>query len=765
MFKLSWIFGRKKDNAACSESAPEKVAQIPQHDPLDPMIKLGRIRGWNVEPEKTPVIRSVKDFLEPGLSVAMDSAYGDGPTPAAKAAAGGQNPYVVPTMLQDWYNSQGFIGHQACAIISQHWLVDKACSMSGEDAARNGWELKSDGRKLSDEQSALIARRDMEFRVKDNLVELNRFKNVFGVRIALFVVESDDPDYYEKPFNPDGITPGSYKGISQIDPYWAMPQLTADSTADPSSEHFYEPDFWIISGKKYHRSHLVVVRGPQPPDILKPTYIFGGIPLTQRIYERVYAAERTANEAPLLAMSKRTSTIHVDVEKAIANEEAFNARLAFWIANRDNHGVKVLGIDEGMEQFDTNLADFDSIIMNQYQLVAAIAKTPATKLLGTSPKGFNATGEHETISYHEELESIQEHIFDPLLERHYLLLAKSEEIDVQLEIVWNPVDSTSSQQQAELNNKKAATDEIYINSGVVSPDEVRERLRDDPRSGYNRLTDDQAETEPGMSPENLAEFEKAGAQSTKAKGEAERAEAQAGAVEGAGGPVPAAPRGTKPLAKAAEEGASEAAEPPSRPDPKAELRNLLVDLLSKLQDLDDIKAPDGVDIEHNDAPGLKRTSKPGVSGMEPSVFSSNRIVGPRDHSELQRIKVNGITTLIENPRGSIRQGKDGSWRVQMKHHYGFIKGTKGADGDEVDCFVGPNLGSKRVFVVNQVNKEGQFDEHKCMLGFNNINDAKSGYLSCFRPGWDGLGSIHEVDLPAFRRWLANGDTTKPFGGE
>ncbi|MFL9599050.1 anti-CBASS protein Acb1 family protein, partial [Aeromonas veronii] len=68
-----------------------------------------------------------------------------------------------------------------------------------------------------------------------------------------------------------------------------------------------------------------------PPDILKPTYIFGGIPLTQRIYERVYAAERTANEAPLLAMSKRTSTIHVDVEKAIANEDAFNARLAFWI--------------------------------------------------------------------------------------------------------------------------------------------------------------------------------------------------------------------------------------------------------------------------------------------------------------------------------------------------------------------------------------------------------------------------------------------------
>ncbi|XAO36929.1 minor head protein [Pseudomonas phage WP1] len=128
MFKLSWIFGRKKDNPACSESAPEKVARIPQHDPLDPMIQLGKIRGWNVKPEKAPVIRSVKDSLEPGLSVAMDNAHGDGPTPAAKAAAGGQNPHVSTEQSCSWYNSQGFIGYQACAIISQHWLVDKAYS-------------------------------------------------------------------------------------------------------------------------------------------------------------------------------------------------------------------------------------------------------------------------------------------------------------------------------------------------------------------------------------------------------------------------------------------------------------------------------------------------------------------------------------------------------------------------------------------------------------------------------------------------------------
>ena len=135
----------------------------------------------------------------------------------------------------------------------------------------------------------------------------------------------------------------------------------------------------------------------------------------------MYAAERTANEAPLLALNKRTTTIHVDTDKALLNEKSFLEKILLWIKYRDNHAVKILGKEETMEQFDTSLTDFDSVIMNQYQLVAAIAKTPATKLLGTSPKGFNSTGEFESISYHEELESIEEHTMDPTLDRHYAI--------------------------------------------------------------------------------------------------------------------------------------------------------------------------------------------------------------------------------------------------------------------------------------------------------------------------------------------------------
>ena len=125
---------------------------------------------------------------------------------------------------------------------------------------------------------------------------------VFGVRIALFVIESEDPDYYVKPFNADGVTPGSYKGISQIDPYWCTPELSQRAASDPTALDFYEPTYWIINGRRVHKSHLVIMRGPDVGDILKPSYLYGGLSVPQLIYERVYAAERTANEAPQLCL-------------------------------------------------------------------------------------------------------------------------------------------------------------------------------------------------------------------------------------------------------------------------------------------------------------------------------------------------------------------------------------------------------------------------------------------------------------------------------
>lgn len=406
--------------------------------------------------------------------------------------------FVVPESQVLWYASQTFIGYQLAAMFAQHWLISKACLMPAKDATRNGYEITvNDGTEVDPEVLDAMRKADVRYRLNYNLIQFVQMGRIFGIRIAMFVVESDDPDYYKKPFNPDGVTKGSYKGISQIDPYWITPQLDADSAGNPASIHFYEPTWWNINSKLVHRSHLVIFRTEEVADVLKPTYIYGGIPIPQKIYERVYAAERTANEAPMLALTKRTDVVNADMGQALADEVNFDKRMQQWVFNRDNYGIKTLGLDETMQQFDTSLTDLDAVIMTQYQIVAAAANVPAVKLLGTSPKGFNTTGEFEEANYHEELESIQSHDLTPLIERHHLLLIRSE-IAPQFNIApfpttvtWNSLDAMTAKEQAELNKLKADTGAVLMQTGAIDGMDERQRIINDPESGYTGVIDEE----------------------------------------------------------------------------------------------------------------------------------------------------------------------------------------------------------------------------------------------------------------------------------
>lgn len=424
-------------------------------------------------------------------NVAMDSAVKtafDNSIEQVKAFASYSGSGFIPTQVLDWYANQGFIGWQVCAILGQNWLINKALKIPFLDATRHGFErVTTDDVEVDPKIFNKLKKLDKKFKLRKNLVEHGKFAGMFGIRHTLFMVDGID---YEAPFNPDGVRPGSYRGMTQIDPYWISPELSFADASQPWNPHFYEPTWWQINGKRIHRSHFVISRnGNELADILKPSYFYGGIPTTQLIYERVYAAERTANEAPNLAMSKRLFTLTTDTSKALADLPAFMAKMQEWMSLVTNFSTKVVGGEEKIEQFDTSLASLDETIMTQYQLVAAIAGIPATKLLETAPKGFNATGEYESDSYHEMLESKQEDELSPIVERHTLLCQRSEGLapEVEFEISWNPTDSPSAKELAEINKIKADTDKTYADAGALDGADIRQRVSKDADSGYNGI--------------------------------------------------------------------------------------------------------------------------------------------------------------------------------------------------------------------------------------------------------------------------------------
>lgn len=135
----------------------------------------------------------------------------------------------------------------------------------------------------------------------------------------------------------------------------------------------------------------------------------------------------------------------------------------------------------------------------------------------------------------------------------------------------------------------------------------------------------------------------------------------------------------------------------------------------------------------------------------------------KDHVSIQ-----GLDLTIENAKGKERSGigKDGKrWKVKMPAHYGYVKRTEGKDGDHVDIYLGHHTKSKLVFVINQVDADTRrFDEHKCFIGFRNLQHAVDTYQKAFSDGkaLQRIGSIVPCTMEQFKHWLKTGNTKKPF---
>lgn len=130
------------------------------------------------------------------------------------------------------------------------------------------------------------------------------------------------------------------------------------------------------------------------------------------------------------------------------------------------------------------------------------------------------------------------------------------------------------------------------------------------------------------------------------------------------------------------------------------------------------------------------------------------------------IKIDGFDITIENPKGSVRSGTDANgnkWETEIHNTYGYIRGTKGVDGDHIDMFLSDHPEEGKVYVVDQIKPDGSFDEHKVMYGFNSTEEAKEAYLSNYSKGWKGLGNITPVSKEEFKKWIDSSKRkTKPF---
>lgn len=186
------------------------------------------------------------------------------------------------------------------------------------------------------------------------------------------------------------------------------------------------------------------------------------------------------------------------------------------------------------------------------------------------------------------------------------------------------------------------------------------------------------------------------------------------------------------------------------------------------------------EVEEQPEPAIKTDGESGSVVPEPEGTVKTDIEAARaevdqNPTEAQKeagnykkghVKIDGYDVTIENPKGSVRSGKDADgneWSVTMNNDYGYIRGTEGVDGDHIDVFLSDNPETGDVFVIDQVNPDGTFDEHKVMYGFKSALAAKRAYMANYSKDWTGLGNITRVSKEEFKKWVNSSHRkTKPF---
>lgn len=162
---------------------------------------------------------------------------------------------------------------------------------------------------------------------------------------------------------------------------------------------------------------------------------------------------------------------------------------------------------------------------------------------------------------------------------------------------------------------------------------------------------------------------------------------------------------------------------------------------------------------------IAETSTPEVIAQQEAQTESTPSDKQKESGNFKkgRIKVQGLNIVIETAKGDTRSSKttdSNQWSVTMNNSYGYFERSKGKDGDQVDVFIGNNPENKTVYVIDQLDNNGKFDEHKVMIGFNSEEEAVAAYNSNYSPGWAGLGAVTAMEIDHFKQWLGDRKRSK-----
>lgn len=431
-------------------------------------------------------IKGVLPAEKSGAQIAMDGCYD---------AGAAMNLGMLDNIDAAFEQGYAFPGFTVLANWCQIPEFRKPAETYAREMTRKWIKLQATG---EEDKSEKLKKIDAEFKrlnVQAKIREAIEQDGFFG-RSQIFIdcgMESDTLDSAELKTElveaPEKVGIGSIKRLTVIEPIWSYPnRYNANDPLDPT---FYKPVSWFVMGKEIHSSRLLTIISREVPDILKPAYAFAGLSLSQMMKPYVDNWLRTRQSVSDLVHAFTVWTLKTDMSTILnggAAAEFFN-RLQIFNLGRDNHGVNAINKDtEEFENISAPLGSLDKLQAQAQEQMCAPTGLPLVYLTGITPAGLNASSQGEIEVFQDSLSANQE-IYTPAISKilNLVQLSLFGEIDPEIGFIWNPLKVTTETEKATIRKMNAETDQIDIASGVLFPEERRQRIADEEDSPYAAL--------------------------------------------------------------------------------------------------------------------------------------------------------------------------------------------------------------------------------------------------------------------------------------
>ncbi len=453
-----------------------------------------KVRAWAattfLNSEKAAAVQGVEVFAAPKLP--------DGVAPKAEMATDSAEMMAAYNYANQVGCGQGFMGYPALAELTQRPEYRMLSEKTAQAMCRKWVTLVSSGDGDKSEVIKKIGDEMKRLKVRDLFREAATYDGFFG-RCQIFVDlgVTADPKEMVLPIimDPAKVGKGKLRKLKIVEPMYTYP--SDYSASNPLDDDFYNPRAWYVMGKKVHASRLLTFVSRPVPDMLKPAYNFGGMSMSQLSKPYVENWIKTRTSVGRLISNFSTAGVKTDMATMLlglgedgSDGDDLMARAQFFTAMRDNQGLMLL--DNQTEEFfqsDTPLTTLDALQAQSQEHMASVSSIPLSILLGITPSGLNASTDGEIRTYYDHVLSQQELIFaDPLTKVLQLIqLSLFGKIDPDIGFEFIPLWQQSETELAANRKADAEVANIYFTMGAVSPDEVRQKIADDPESGYTGL--------------------------------------------------------------------------------------------------------------------------------------------------------------------------------------------------------------------------------------------------------------------------------------